>query len=74
MKKVIAGFVMFFSVCVLLAGINFWKEDKTALAPKKSCTGYIVIAVDKGIDCNGDTIQLVKEHGYFKFVSKLSSK
>jgi hypothetical protein len=74
MKKVIAGFVMFFSVCVLLAGINFRKDDEIALTPKKSCTGYIVIAVDKGIDCNGDTIQLVKEHGYFKFVSKLSNK
>jgi hypothetical protein len=71
MKKVIAGFVMFFFVCVFVAGANYWRQEEIASAPKKSCTGYTVIAVDKGIDCNGDTIQLVKEHGYFKFVSKL---
>jgi hypothetical protein len=74
MKKVIAGFVMFFFACILLVTIDMRKENEIALTPKKPCTGYIVIAVDKGIDCNGDTIQLVKEHGYFKFVAKLSHK
>jgi hypothetical protein len=74
MKKVIGGFVMFFFVCIIVAVVNQRKQNDIALTPKKSCTGYIVIAVDKGVDCNGDTIQLVKEHGYFKFVSKLSHK
>ncbi|HLT75532.1 MAG TPA: hypothetical protein VKZ68_10605 [Ohtaekwangia sp.] len=36
---------------------------------KKSCTGYVVIEVDKGIDCNGDTIRLVKKHGFFEVAS-----
>jgi hypothetical protein len=74
MKKVIAGFFMFFFVCAIFTGADINNDNKIAVAPKKICSGYTVIAVDKGLDCNGDTIQLVKEHGYFKFVSKLSHK
>lgn len=33
---------------------------------KKNCSGYSVIEVDKGIDCNGDTIKLVKVNGFFQ--------
>ncbi len=35
---------------------------------RKSCNGYSVLEVDKGIDCNGDTIKLVKVNGYFERV------
>jgi hypothetical protein len=33
---------------------------------KKYCKGYTVIEVDKGIDCYGDTIKLVKVNGFFE--------
>ena len=35
-------------------------------AAKKFCRGYSVIEADKGIDCHGDTIKLVKVHGFFE--------
>jgi hypothetical protein len=37
--------------------------------PKKNCVGYSIIEVDKGIDCNGDTVKLKKNHGYYEVVT-----
>lgn len=31
---------------------------------QKRCNGYTIIAFDKGIDCQGDTIRLVRENGF----------
>jgi hypothetical protein len=31
--------------------------------PKKTCYGYTIVEFGKGIDCNGDTIRLVKING-----------
>lgn len=31
---------------------------------KPSCKGYTIIEYDKGIDCQGDTIQLTRRNGY----------
>ena len=28
------------------------------------CSGYTIIAFDKGVDCHGDTIRLVRKNGY----------
>jgi len=53
-----------------LLGTGFVRKGATESASlKKSCTGYVVIEVDKGIDCNGDTIRLVKKHGFFEVAS-----
>jgi len=48
----------------LLTGADY----KRANVPpaKKFCRGYSVIEADKGIDCHGDTIKLVKVHGFFE--------
>ncbi len=35
---------------------------------KKVCRGYTVIADSKGIDCNGDTLQLVRAGGFYQRV------
>jgi hypothetical protein len=51
----------------LLTGANYKSEG--ASKAKKHCKGYSVIAVDKGIDCNGDTIKLIKVNGYFERVN-----
>ena len=48
-----------------LTGANFKKAEAEAVV-KKHCRGYSVIEVDKGIDCNGDTIKLVKVNGFFQ--------
>lgn len=51
----------------LLTGANY--KSAGANKTKKHCRGYSVIEVDKGIDCNGDTIKLVKVNGYFERAS-----
>lgn len=33
-------------------------------SPKRSCTGYTIIEYDKAIDCQGDTIALVRKNGF----------
>ena len=38
------------------------------VATKKPCTGYTVIEASKGIDCNGDTIKLVRTAGFYERV------
>lgn len=48
----------------MFTGANYKNAD--AKTQKKTCRGYSVIEVDKGIDCNGDTIRLVKVNGFFE--------
>jgi hypothetical protein len=55
----------------LLVGAN----QKSAIKEvKRKCSGYSVIEVDKGIDCNGDTIKLIKVNGYFERANSVSLK
>lgn len=56
---IIAIFVIF-----LLTGANY--KNAGAEGTKKHCMGYSVIAADKGVDCDGDTIRLIKVNGYFE--------
>lgn len=60
-------FILIFLVALstlLLTGASYKNgHDKTF---KKYCKGYTVIEVDKGIDCYGDTIKLVKVNGFFE--------
>ena len=48
----------------LLTSADYKSADVPAA--KKVCRGYSVIEADKGIDCHGDTIKLVKVHGFFE--------
>ena len=50
----------------LLVGAN--QKNSTTREATRNCNGYSVIEVDKGIDCNGDTIKLIKINGYFERV------
>ena len=50
--------------CFLLTSVSYKKADPRA--GKKVCRGYSVIEADKGIDCAGDTIKLVKVNGFFQ--------
>ena len=45
------------------------RESQISAAPlKKACKGYTVIEASKGVDCNGDTIKLVKVSGFYQRV------
>lgn len=53
---------------VVLAGILGVMGADFRTAPvkekKKACLGYTIIEFNKGIDCHGDTIQLVRRNGF----------
>jgi hypothetical protein len=54
-------------IVVGLIAADFKTENTTASLqvnpPKKPCYGYTIIEFGKGIDCNGDTVKLVKVNG-----------
>lgn len=61
MKTIFAAFsVMLMLVLLLGANIRREKEVLVAEPEKKPCYGYTIIEFGKGIDCNGDTVKLVK--------------
>ena len=49
---------------LLITGAHSKRAD--AKAARKYCKGYSVIEADKGVDCYGDTIKLVKVNGFFE--------
>lgn len=59
--------VVIFLFGTVVAKQTMFTEKST---PKKACSGYVVIEVNKGIDCNGDTIKLMKKHGFYEIASK----
>ena len=66
MKKVVLTLSVPMLVVVLL-GADMRRKDSTstASAPQKrsNCYGYTIIEFGKGIDCNGDTVKLIKVNG-----------
>lgn len=64
--KRIAFTLVVLCMLVILIGADFHKTATPATpttAPKKFCYGYTIIEFGKGIDCNGDTVKLVKVNG-----------
>jgi hypothetical protein len=66
MKKVVLTLSVPILVVVLL-GTDIRRKDSTPMASeqhkKSNCYGYTIIEFGKGIDCNGDTVKLVKVNG-----------
>ena len=64
MKKVFLLFGIVVMLVVLLgADIRRKKEASSPVVEKKPCYGYTIIEFGTGINCNGDTIKLVKVPG-----------
>ena len=64
MKKIFLLFGLVLTLVVLLgADIRRKKEASLPLVEKKPCYGYTIIEFGKGINCNGDTVKLVKVEG-----------
>jgi hypothetical protein len=58
-------------IMILIAGSGFvfvgaHQSSSSEAQKTPPCVGYSVIEADKGIDCNGDTIKLVKVNGFFQ--------
>src|SRR5688500_3715938 len=65
MKKIFLIFSIVLMLVVLL-GADIRRQKETSLKPevvKKPCYGYTIIEFGKGIDCDGDTVKLVKVKG-----------
>lgn len=63
--------------CVMLLTILLGADVRTsaeqapiAAPPKQPCAGYTIIEFGKGIDCNGDTVKLVKIRGGIQMASR----
>jgi hypothetical protein len=50
----------------LVIGADQRQEQVSAASLKRVCKGYTVIEASKGVDCNGDTIKLVKVSGFYQ--------
>ena len=67
MRKLILTFGFIAMILAILGADirrNESSKSSTAIAPKKKkCIGYTIIEFGKGIDCNGDTVKLVRVNG-----------
>ena len=64
MKKIFLLFSVVVMLIVLLGtDIRRKKEAISTSAEKKPCYGYTIIEFGKGINCNGDTVKLMKVPG-----------
>jgi hypothetical protein len=65
MKKVLLLFTII-TMLVALIGADIRRTDSTNVPVqprKKKCLGYTIIEFGKGVDCNGDTLKLVRVNG-----------
>jgi hypothetical protein len=67
MKKVFFTVASLLCITMMVEGTSFGSQAKSKpLSPKKNCVGYTIIAVDRGVNCDGDTVMLTKIHGYYE--------
>lgn len=63
MKKVFLSAGIMLGLVLIIVAADFRRLP--ALTPERNpCRGYTIIEYDKGIDCNGDTIRLVRRNGF----------
>jgi hypothetical protein len=74
MKTILVLFGVVLMLVVLLgADIRRKKEASLPVAEKKPCYGYTIIEFGKGIDCQGDTVKLVKVKGGGQQLAQIGS-
>lgn len=65
MRRIILALSIIVMV-IILAGADFRRNasaNSTVVPKKKKCLGYTILEFGKGIDCNGDTLRLVRVNG-----------
>lgn len=78
MRKVVVALTVMILLVVLI-GADIRRTDSPApteagnVIPKKKCYGYTIIEFGKGLDCNGDTINLVRVDGIQRIQSTVAS-
>jgi hypothetical protein len=51
------------TVLIMLIGADIRRPVPDTKPEKKFCNGYTIVEFGKAVDCNGDTINLVKVNG-----------
>lgn len=75
-KVVVALTVMILLVVLIGADIRRTEAPKAQTSKvenKKKCYGYTIIEFGKGVNCNGDTINLVRVDGIQRMQSEVTS-
>jgi hypothetical protein len=77
MKKVVVALTVIVLLVVMI-GADIRRPEPTPTAkvevqPKKRCYGYTIIEFGKGINCKGDTINLVRVDGIQRMEKELAS-
>jgi hypothetical protein len=69
MRRVILA-LSFLAILIVIVGADFRRTESTNVSStekviihKKKCVGFTIIEFGKGIDCNGDTVKLVRKNG-----------
>lgn len=66
MKRVLSLVAVCVLLCLMMTGADFRFHETSSKQEKRKCFGYTIIEAGKGIDCNGDTIKLIRKHGHFE--------
>lgn len=69
MKKLLFTMLPLTAVAFVMMGADL-KSEKVAAPTLKHCSGYTVIEAGLGLDCHGDTVKLIKTHGYYELASR----
>jgi hypothetical protein len=73
MKKLSSLVAISVLLCVLMSGGNR-SSQSTSQDEKKNCIGYTIIEAGKGINCSGDTVNLVRKQGFVEFTTLKNHK
>jgi hypothetical protein len=57
---------------VILIGADIHSKPAVKTISKKACLHYTIIEFGKGVDCNGDTVKLVKVNGVQVLASQMN--
>jgi hypothetical protein len=67
MKRIVLTVIVILLIVFVLVGARLRKPPVVKeTKPIRMCRGFTVIEATKGIDCNGDTINLIKKNGFFE--------
>jgi hypothetical protein len=70
MKKVLFSAVVLVCLVMIAVAADFRSLPYLNNPSEKDCVGYTIIEFDKGIDCHGDTIKLIRRNGFAERVAQ----
>jgi hypothetical protein len=71
MKRALFSLPILIGTALLMIGADFrTSQEQAEVRVKKHCAGYTIIEAGLGVDCNGDTLQLIKRYGYYEVATR----